>query len=408
MQLRARPTHPDLIPAAHALAGRYRLDRLLGRGGAADVYEALDLRLRRPVAVKVFRPDDAGRAEARCGEAARRTEARCGTEARLLARMHHPGLVTLYDTGNDEGTPYLVMQLIRGATLRRRVAREVLTPAETCRMGAALASALAHVHARGVVHRDVKPSNILLDRTDTPHLSDFGISRRFDESADSAPEGDGTLVGTASYMAPEQALGRTTGPAADVYSLGLVLLETLKGEAEYGGAPLEAALAHLYRAPALPPGLPVRLARLLTAMTARAPEARPDAAGCARVLAGPQGAGRTSPSAPGRTFPGGRTARHLAEGRTGPVGPPTSARSSGAVGSPTSAHSPGAGRSRRPARTRFAAATTLVTLGLTLTGSLNSAPVTEATAPRPESADATRTTAPTPLVQRADDPRPAS
>lgn len=314
MQLRARPTHPDLIPAAHALAGRYRLDRLLGRGGAADVYEALDLRLRRPVAVKVFRPDDAGRAEARCGEAARRTEARCGTEARLLARMHHPGLVTLYDTGNDEGTPYLVMQLIRGATLRRRVAREVLTPAETCRMGAALASALAHVHARGVVHRDVKPSNILLDRTDTPHLSDFGISRRFDESADSAPEGDGTLVGTASYMAPEQALGRTTGPAADVYSLGLVLLETLKGEAEYGGAPLEAALAHLYRAPALPPGLPVRLARLLTAMTARAPEARPDAAGCARVLAGPQG-----PDAPPRPPPDvrSRAGGRLATSRKG-------------------------------------------------------------------------------------------
>ncbi|MGW6963817.1 protein kinase domain-containing protein [Streptomyces zaomyceticus] len=407
MQLRARPTHPDPLPSAHALAGRYRLDRLLGRGGAADVYEALDLRLRRPVAVKVFRPDDAGRTEAQCGEAARRAEARCGTEARLLARMQHPGLVTLYDTGNDEGTPYLVMQLIRGATLRRRVAREVLTPAETCRMGAALASALAHVHARGVVHRDVKPSNILLDRTDTPHLSDFGISRRFDESAESAPEDDGTLVGTASYMAPEQALGRATGPAADVYSLGLVLLETLKGEAEYGGAPLEAALAHLYRAPALPPGLPVRLARLLTAMTARAPEARPDAAGCAHILAGPQGAVRTSP-APGRAFPGGRPARQVPEGHTGPIGPPTSARPSGAVDSPTSAHSPGSARSRRPARTGFAAVTTLVTLGLTLTGSLSGAPAAEATAPLPESADATRTGAPTPLVPRADDPHAPS
>ncbi|MEV4940520.1 serine/threonine-protein kinase [Streptomyces zaomyceticus] len=408
MQLRARPTHPDPIPTAHALAGRYRLDRLLGRGGAADVYEALDLRLRRPVAVKVFRPDDAGRAEARCGEAARRTEARCGTEARLLARMHHPGLVTLYDTGNDAGTPYLVMQLIRGATLRRRVAREVLTPAETCRMGAALSSALAHVHARGVVHRDVKPSNILLDRTDTPHLSDFGISRRFDESADLTPEDDGPLVGTASYMAPEQALGRPTGPAADVYSLGLVLLETLKGEAEYGGAPLEAALAHLYRAPALPPGLPARLARLLTAMTARAPEARPDAADCARVLADSQEAARTSPPTSGRALPGLRWARQVFEGGTGPVGPPPSAHSSGAVGAPTAAPSPGAGRSRRPARSRFAAATTLVTLGLTLTGSLSSAPAAEATAPGPESADATRTNAPASPVPRADDAHPAS
>lgn len=383
MQVRARPFHPDLMPTAHAVADRYRLGRHLGRGGAADVYEALDLRLRRAVAVKVFRPEDA-----------RRTEARCGEEARLLARMHHPGLVTLYDVGNDEGLPYLVMQLVRGTTLQRRLARTVLTPAETCRMGTALASALAHVHARGVVHRDVKPSNILLDRTDTPHLSDFGISRCFDESADSAPEGDGTLIGTASYMAPEQALGRNVGPAADVYSLGLVLLEALKGEAEYGGAPLEAALAHLNRPPALPPGLPVELAGLLTAMTARAPEARPDAAVCARVLADPRSAGRTSPPAPGRASPVGRAARRASEGPTGPVGSRTSARS------------PGAGRSGRRARARAVAATTLVTLGLTLTGSLSGAPAGEAAAPRPGSADAPRTTAPAPLVPHTDDPHP--
>ncbi|MEV6353184.1 serine/threonine-protein kinase [Streptomyces hydrogenans] len=283
MQVRTRPVHPDPSPTAHAVAGRYRLDRLLGRGGAADVYEALDLRLSRPVAVKVFRPADAGRAHAQCGE-----------EARLLARMHHPGLVTLYDTGDDEGHPFLVMRLVRGTTLRWRIARAVLTPAETCRTGAALASALAHVHAHGVVHRDVKPSNILLDRTETALLSDFGISCRFGGSPAAAPTGDGTLVGTASYMAPEQALGRSTGPAADVYSLGLVLLEALKGEAEYGGAPLEAALAHLDRSPVLPPGLATGLAGLLTAMTARSPGARPDAAACARALADPRTAGGAS------------------------------------------------------------------------------------------------------------------
>ncbi|MET8968808.1 serine/threonine-protein kinase [Streptomyces hydrogenans] len=295
MQVRSRPVHPDPVPAAHAVAGRYRLDRLLGRGGAADVYEALDLRLSRPVAVKVFRPADAGRAHAQCGE-----------EARLLARMHHPGLVTLYDTGDDEGRPFLVMRLVRGTTLRWRIARAVLTPAETCRAGAALASALAHVHAHGVVHRDVKPSNILLDRTETALLSDFGISCRFGGSAEAAPAGDGTLVGTASYMAPEQALGRSTGPAADVYSLGLVLLEALKGEAEYGGAPLEAALAHLDRSPVLPPGLATGLAGLLTAMTARSPGARPDAAACARALADPRTAGGAS-SPVSATAPRGRT-----------------------------------------------------------------------------------------------------
>lgn len=287
MQPRATPVRPDdATEKARTVAGRYRFDRLLGRGGAADVYEALDLRLRRPVAVKVFRP--AG---------LRRTDAQCGEEARLLARMHHPGLVTLYDTGHDENRPFLVMQLVRGTTLRRRIARGALTTAETCRTGTALASALAHVHGHGVVHRDVTPSNILLDRAETPHLTDFGISRRV-EAVDDAPEGGDALVGTASYMAPEQALGRATGPAADVYSLGLVLLESVKGEAEYGGTPLEAALAHLHRPPVLPAGLPAGLARLLTAMTDRSPEARPDAATCARILADPRTAGHVStPSA---------------------------------------------------------------------------------------------------------------
>ncbi|WP_030690907.1 serine/threonine-protein kinase [Streptomyces globisporus] len=381
MQVRARPFHPDLIPTAHAVAGRYRLDRLLGRGGAADVYEALDLRLRRPVAVKVLRSKDT------C-----RTGAQCAEEARLLARMQHPGLVTLYDAGNDEGRPYLVMQLVRGTTLQRRMARTLLTHAETCRTGAALASALAHVHACGVVHRDVKPSNILLDRTDTPYLSDFGISRCFDGSVASAPEGDGTLVGTASYMAPEQALGRTAGPEADVYSLGLVLLEALKGEAEYGGAPLEAALAHLNRPPVLPPGLPAELAGLLTAMTARAPEARPDAAVCARVLADPRRV-LADPRRAGRAFRGGRAARRASEGPTGPVGARVPARPLGV------------GRSVPSAGARAVAAT-LVTLGLTLTGSLGSAPAGEAAAPRPGPADGARTIAPAPLVPHTDDSRP--
>ncbi|MEX0168011.1 serine/threonine-protein kinase [Streptomyces sp. LMG1-1-1.1] len=379
MQVRARPVHPDVTWTARTVAGRYRIARLLGRGGAADVYEALDLRLRRPVAVKVFRPTGA-----------RRTDAQCDEEARLLARMHHPGLVTLYDTGRDESRPFLVMQLVRGTTLRQRIARGVLTPAETCRTGAALASALTHVHAHGVVHRDVKPSNILLDRSDTPLLTDFGISRRV-HAADDAPEGAGTLVGTASYMAPEQALGRKTGPAADVYSLGLVLLETLKGEAEYGGTPLEAALAHLHRPPVLPSGLPTELARLLTAMTDRSPEARPDAATCARVLADPRTAERTStPSA----APGSREA-----GVRGSNGSHGANGSRGASGSHRSHRSPRPRRSSaaRPGRSGAgrAVAATLVTLGLTLTGSLGSAPAGEAAPPpRDGASDGSRTSTP--------------
>ncbi|MHA4779117.1 serine/threonine-protein kinase [Streptomyces sp. MSC1_001] len=270
MNVRPWPIRPDLRLTAHAVAGRYRLDDLLGRGGAADVYEALDLRLRRPVAVKVFRPEGEAQAEQRFTD-----------EGRLLARLQHPRLVTLYDSGQEDGRPYLVMQLIKGTTLSRRIARAPMTPADVSRTGSALASALAHVHEAGVVHRDVKPSNILLDETGAPHLTDFGISRLLDTTTQTAT---GVLVGTASYMAPEQVRGRGAGPAADIYSLGLVLLESLKGELEYGGAPLEAAIARLHRPPVIPQDLPGDLVELLQAMTDPDERSRPDADACVRAL----------------------------------------------------------------------------------------------------------------------------
>ncbi|GGU95218.1 hypothetical protein GCM10010275_36330 [Streptomyces litmocidini] len=271
MKVRSWPIRPDLRLTAHVVAGRYRLDDLLGRGGAADVYEGMDLRLRRPVAVKVFRPD--GTAD---------TEERFDGEGRLLARLQHPGLITVYDCGQDDGTPYLVMELVRGTTLRRRIAAAALAPAEACRIGAALASALAHVHEAGVVHRDVKPANILLDEAGTPRLTDFGISRLLGTTAQTVT---GTLVGTAAYMAPEQVLGRGAGPAADIYSLGLVLIESIKGELEYGGVPLEAAIARLNRPPVIPPDVPAAVAGLLQAMTDADESRRPDARACGRALA---------------------------------------------------------------------------------------------------------------------------
>ncbi|MFE9738573.1 serine/threonine-protein kinase [Streptomyces sp. NPDC006477] len=270
MNVRPWPIRPDLRLTAHAVAGRYRLDDLLGRGGAADVYEALDLRLRRPVAVKVFRPEGEAQAEQRFTD-----------EGRLLARLQHPRLVTLYDSGQEDGRPYLVMQLIKGTTLSRRIAAAPMSPADVSLIGSALASALAHVHEAGVVHRDVKPSNILLDETGAPHLTDFGISRLLDTTTQTAT---GVLVGTAAYMAPEQVRGQGAGPAADIYSLGLVLLESLKGELEYGGAPLEAAIARLHRPPAIPPGLPGDLVELLQAMTDPDERSRPDADACVRAL----------------------------------------------------------------------------------------------------------------------------
>ncbi|WP_063831895.1 serine/threonine-protein kinase [Streptomyces bikiniensis] len=337
----ARPwsVRPDLRLTAHAVAGRYRLDGLLGRGGAADVYEALDLRLRRPVAVKFFRPGG----ELPAGD-------RVEDEGRLLARMRHPGLVTLYDSGQEEGRPYLVMQLVRGTTLRRRIAASPLTPRETARTGAALASALAHVHATGVVHRDVKPSNVLLDDTGLPYLTDFGISRLLDPAARTET---GPLVGTAAYMAPEQVLGRGAGPAADVYSLGLVLLESLKGELEYGGAPLEAAVARLHRPPVVPTGLPADLAGLLEAMTDPDETGRPDADACFRTLAALPGGGGVPPLADGPGAPG------TPEGARTPRGGRTAADTA-----PSPDPAP-----RRSGRA-LAACAALAVLGATLTGSI--------------------------------------
>ncbi|MEU0949686.1 protein kinase [Streptomyces canus] len=255
---------------AEVVADRYRLGARLGSGGAADVYEGIDLRLKRPVAVKVFRPD---------GEPA--LEQRFADEAVLLAGLQHPGLVTVYDAGRHQDRPFLVMELVKGPTLAQRISAGAMEPDHVARLGAALAGALAHVHAAGIVHRDVKPSNVLLDTADAPHLADFGISQMMGATRHTA---SGALLGTAAYLAPEQVLGRGVGPSADIYALGLVLLECVKGELEYGGTPLEAAVARLHRPPVVPCSVPPRLAELIHAMTAREDKARPDAEQCAEAL----------------------------------------------------------------------------------------------------------------------------
>ncbi|MFC8436034.1 protein kinase [Streptomyces sp. NPDC057253] len=255
---------------AEVVADRYRLGVRLGSGGAADVYQGIDLRLKRPVAVKVFRPG---------GEPA--LEQRFADEAVLLAGLQHPGLVTVYDAGRHQDRPFLVMELVQGPTLAQRISAGVMQPPHVARLGTALAGALAHVHAAGIVHRDVKPSNVLLDTADAPRLADFGISQMIGATRHTA---SGALLGTAAYLAPEQVLGKAVGPSADIYALGLVLLECLKGELEYNGTPLEAAVARLHRPPVIPPSVPPQLAELLHAMTALEDKARPDAEQCAETL----------------------------------------------------------------------------------------------------------------------------
>ncbi|SDD63016.1 serine/threonine-protein kinase [Actinokineospora iranica] len=253
------------------LDDRYRLGELIGAGGMADVHSAVDTRLGREVAVKLFHP-----------KASSATVTRLETEARLLAGLSHPGLVRVFDVAVDNERPYLVMELVRGTTLRGLLDERQLDTDMVARLGMRLAGILDHVHSHGIVHRDVKPSNILIDQDGACYLADFGIARALGGARITAT---GRCVGTAAYLAPEQIQGETTGPPGDIYSLGLVLLECLTGGPEFDGSDVEAALARLTRSPEIPGWLPPVWVETLAAMTARGPEDRPDAAECGQRLA---------------------------------------------------------------------------------------------------------------------------
>ncbi|GAB2980051.1 serine/threonine-protein kinase [Saccharothrix stipae] len=255
----------SLATEHRVLAGRYELTGKLGAGGAAEVHRGWDAVLRRFVAVKVFEGKDDldGR--------------RFDNEVRTLAGLSHPGLLSVYDVGTCGGTSFVVMQLIEGTTLRDRLPAGTFTPAQVRALGHQLADTLAHVHDNRLVHRDVKPSNILLDGSDgsdTAYLADFGLARELGATRTSV----GKVVGTASYLAPEQVRGEEVGPAADVYALGLVLLECLTGYREYQGNRVDAAVARLHRPPVIPHDVPAGLARLLAAMTSLSAHRRPTAA----------------------------------------------------------------------------------------------------------------------------------
>lgn len=264
MTARSVPEHGALPPHDVLLGGRYRLQRPIGSGGTADVFCGVDQVLGREVAVKVFRSGaDTVTADRFCDE------------ARTLARMSHRALVTVYDAGRHGHGAFMVTELIRGVTLRARMDAGPLSPVHVARIGADISSALDHVHAHGVIHHDVKPSNILLGQEGAPYLADFGLSRTVHDHSHSASD---TLVGTLAYMAPEQFLGQGASAASDIYAMGVTLLEALTGHREYQGTPVEIGTAHLLRQPRIPDGLPDGLARLLKAMTDQAPQARPDAA----------------------------------------------------------------------------------------------------------------------------------
>jgi eukaryotic-like serine/threonine-protein kinase len=196
---------------------RFLIERRIGSGGFGTVYEAWDGRLERSVAVKAIE------------SAASPGSERVLREAQAAARLNHPGIVTLYEMGEEDGNALLVTELVDGETLARLNRDGALSDREIGEIGADLCEALDHAHARSVVHRDIKPQNVLVTEEGEPRakLMDFGVARLTDAAALTAP---GDVVGTLAYMSPEQAEGRAAGPEADVYSLALMLYESWSGE----------------------------------------------------------------------------------------------------------------------------------------------------------------------------------
>ena len=271
-----------MTPTSDLLADRYRLVGLLGRGGMSDVYEAFDDENGTTVAIKIVRSGDPALAR------------RMAQEARALERVEHPGLVRLFDTGLEADQAYLVMELVRGATLADSLQSGPLGAVATAVLGARLADALACVHDHGIVHRDVKPSNILLSDDGNDKLGDFGIARLLDASTLTLA---GTTLGTAAYMAPEQLEDHQVGPSADIWSLGIVLLECLTGRRVYEGTPSEVVARRLAGPVPFPEGLPVPWKLVLSGMLDHRPDQRLDGAETAALLATPAFTAPWDPSA---------------------------------------------------------------------------------------------------------------
>jgi serine/threonine protein kinase len=284
------------------IGGRYRLGERLGHGAMSEVWLAEDEKLERPVALKLLAP-----------HADRR---RFEREARAAAALSDAHVERIYAYGESEGRPYMALEYLPGGSLEERLSYgKPLADAETASIAAQLASGLAHAHAHGLVHRDLKPANVLFDAEGRAKIADFGIARIV--GGDTLTE-DGTVLGTAGYISPEQAAGLPASPASDVYSFGVILYRLLTGRLPFEGeSSLEVAAMHRDREP--PPietlrrDVPPNLAAVAAAAMAKEPRRRPPDG--AALLAAPGGA---EPSAeetvvlPGRRTPRPSRGRRLA------------------------------------------------------------------------------------------------
>jgi serine/threonine protein kinase len=258
-----------VLAAGQHLGDRYQLDRRIAVGGMGEVWEASDLRLGRSVAVKILRPELSGDPE---------FLHRFRIEARTVASLDHHGIAAVHDYGESEGpagraTAYLVMELVRGEPLSTHIARGPIAPDETLRLLEEAAWALQAAHQRGFVHRDVKPGNILVRTDGTVKLTDFGIAK----AADAVPvTRSGMVMGTAHYIAPEQASGAEAGPAGDVYSLGIVGYECLVGHRPFRAESAVAVAMMQVRdePPPLPERIPAPVRALIEATLVKDPTQR--------------------------------------------------------------------------------------------------------------------------------------
>jgi hypothetical protein len=259
--------HPPVDSGTDFLG--YRIEELIGRGGMGVVYRAYDLRLKRPVALKLIAPALA---------LDERFRERFARESELVMSLEHPNVVPIYDAGDVEGRVYLAMRLVDGTDLGSLLrAQGALEPVRAMAICAQIAMALDAAHARELVHRDVKPSNVLLDSTEHVYLADFGLTRRLDDQV--GDPGDDRSIGTPAYLAPEQLDGQSVDGRADVYSLGCLLYECLTGERVFPRASrLAEAWAHLEEEPPRAsrgrPGLPDAIDAVICRALAKEPGQR--------------------------------------------------------------------------------------------------------------------------------------
>lgn len=256
--------------------GRYHIIKVLGEGGMATVYQAMDLQLEREVAIKFLRQDEFS------PKALSLVLLRFKQEVKALAKLQHPNIVGVLDYGEYQGAPYLVMIYLAGGTLKdylKRASNGRLSVAEAASIAAGIARGLDHAHQRGIIHRDVKPANILLSEDGRPMLSDFGIAKLLENQNGYTLTGTGVGIGTPTYMAPEQAEARTVDGRADIYALGIVFYEMVTGRAPFtADTPLAVLMKHksdpLPRPRDFAPDVPEEVEKVLFKALAKNPNDR--------------------------------------------------------------------------------------------------------------------------------------